>query len=329
MKKILVVLTSIALLGCASQKSVIKSQKIESGEYSVTVEQMSFESREIAKGSVETRNEGNVSILLPGNYDTSGKDYAVVYYLNGHSGNNREFERAQAAYINYNRENPDRELIVVAVNGYGPYRGSFYADSKITGNWESYFLKEVMPRVEKEYRIKREKESRGLAGFSMGGSCTLNIALKRSDLFGAIYALSPGVISGLDQLEIAVKDWKAYTDDFRKGYTCAYAEEELDYPQFDNTSEDKALINKWLIGYGSYQQRVEEYLKGRERINRIMIVYGFYDYYSWIPEGSRWLYEHMSGLELPVELYKHDGGHDFNSNIVEESMLPFFGEALQ
>jgi len=59
-----------------------------------------------------------------------------------------------------------------------------------------------------------------------------------------------------------------------------------------------------------------------------MIAYGFYDYFSWIPEGSQWLYEHMNDLGLPVDFYKHLGGHDFNSNIVENSMLPFFGEAL-
>jgi len=73
-KRFLILLMSIALFSCASQKSVIKSERIQTGEYNITVEQMFFESREIDKGSIEPGTDGAVTILLPGSYDTSGKD---------------------------------------------------------------------------------------------------------------------------------------------------------------------------------------------------------------------------------------------------------------
>jgi S-formylglutathione hydrolase FrmB len=64
----------------------------------------------------------------------------------------------------------------------------------ITGQWryEDFFFQELMPFVEKKYRIKGEKRYRAVAGLSMGGFGSFLYALHRPDLFSSACPLSAG-----------------------------------------------------------------------------------------------------------------------------------------
>jgi S-formylglutathione hydrolase FrmB len=64
----------------------------------------------------------------------------------------------------------------------------------ITGEWryEDFFFQELMPFVEKKYRIKTEKRYRAVAGLSMGGHGSFLYALHRPDLFSSACPLSAG-----------------------------------------------------------------------------------------------------------------------------------------
>ncbi len=50
-----------------------------------------------------------------------------------------------------------------------------------------------MPYVEKNYRVKSERESRALAGLSMGGAQTLNIGIPKLEKFAYLGVFSSGV----------------------------------------------------------------------------------------------------------------------------------------
>ena len=62
-------------------------------------------------------------------------------------------------------------------------------------NYEDFFIKEFMPYVEQKYRIKAEKQFRGICGLSMGGYGTLIYSLKYPQLFAAAAPLSAGVFT--------------------------------------------------------------------------------------------------------------------------------------
>jgi enterochelin esterase-like enzyme len=64
----------------------------------------------------------------------------------------------------------------------------------LSGKWlyEDFFFDELMPYVEKEYRIKGQKRYRAVAGLSMGGGGTYWYALHRPDLFSCACPLSAG-----------------------------------------------------------------------------------------------------------------------------------------
>src|SRR5206468_4524120 len=60
----------------------------------------------------------------------------------------------------------------------------------------SDFVTDLMPYVEKNYRVLTERQSRAIAGLSMGGSQTLNIAIPNLEKFAYIGVFSSGILSG-------------------------------------------------------------------------------------------------------------------------------------
>jgi len=58
------------------------------------------------------------------------------------------------------------------------------------------FMSDLMPYVEKNYRVLTDRQSRAIAGLSMGGNQTLNIAIPHLEKFAYIGVFSSGIISG-------------------------------------------------------------------------------------------------------------------------------------
>jgi enterochelin esterase family protein len=65
------------------------------------------------------------------------------------------------------------------------------------------FVDDLMPYVEKNYRVQTERANRAIAGLSMGGSQTLNIAVPHLDRFAYVGVFSSGVLSGAARGESA------------------------------------------------------------------------------------------------------------------------------
>ncbi len=55
------------------------------------------------------------------------------------------------------------------------------------------FLNDVMPHIEKNYRVSADRKSRALAGLSMGGAQTLNIGIPHLEKFAYLGVYSSGV----------------------------------------------------------------------------------------------------------------------------------------
>jgi len=70
--------------------------------------------------------------------------------------------------------------------------------------YEDFFFQEFLPYIESHYRIRAEKQYRGIAGLSMGGNGSLVYSLKHPDKFAACAAYSVGVFT--DEEIIAYND---------------------------------------------------------------------------------------------------------------------------
>jgi len=57
-------------------------------------------------------------------------------------------------------------------------------------NYEDFFFKELIPEIEKNFRVKSEKQFRAIAGLSMGGGGTFMYALHRPKMFASACPLS-------------------------------------------------------------------------------------------------------------------------------------------
>jgi enterochelin esterase-like enzyme len=58
------------------------------------------------------------------------------------------------------------------------------------------FVTDLMPFVEKTYRVLTDRNSRAIAGLSMGGSQTLNIAIPNLEKFAYVGVFSSGILGG-------------------------------------------------------------------------------------------------------------------------------------
>jgi len=63
---------------------------------------------------------------------------------------------------------------------------TFYANSPVTGNAEDALVEDLVAHVDETYRTIPEASARGLSGFSMGGSGTINVGLRHPDVFCAL-----------------------------------------------------------------------------------------------------------------------------------------------
>jgi len=133
------------------------------------------------------------TVYLPYDYETSSRTYPVVYLLHGYTDDNTGW--LQFGEINRYADKAIAEgiippMIIVMPNGDSSWYINSYDGKE---NYEDFFVKEFMPTVEKEYRIKAEKKYRGVAGLSMGGYGTLILSLKHPELFSAAAPLSAAV----------------------------------------------------------------------------------------------------------------------------------------
>ena len=137
-----------------------------------------------------------VSIYLPPSYLTErNRRFPVVYLLHGYTGSDLGYfgPTGRQLHVIADRvftSGAAREMILVMPNAMNAYGGSMYGNSVTTGDWEGYIAEDLVAYMDKNYRTIPTREARGLGGHSMGGYGTLRIAMKRPDVFSAIYALS-------------------------------------------------------------------------------------------------------------------------------------------
>ena len=142
--------------------------------------------------------EQPVYVYLPRGYEGSTKRYPTLYLLHGFTSNssvwiNGQYQgmALQTLMDDFIKSGKVREMIVVSANGANAYKGSFYTNSTVTGNWEDFIVRDLVNYVDSNYRTMPRAESRGIAGHSMGGYGSVMIGMKHPEIFSAVYALSP------------------------------------------------------------------------------------------------------------------------------------------
>ena len=138
--------------------------------------------------------ERKYAIYLPPDYESSTRSYPVLYLLHGGGDDQTgwvQFGEVMNITDKAIMEGKATPMIIVMPDANTTRRG--YSNNA-TGTWlyEDFFFKELMPFVEKKYRIKADKRFRAIAGLSMGGDGSFTYALHHPELFSSACPLSAG-----------------------------------------------------------------------------------------------------------------------------------------
>jgi enterochelin esterase-like enzyme len=137
-------------------------------------------------------------IYTPPGYSKK-KNYPVLYLLHGIGGDEKEWLNGghpQVILDNLYADNKIQPMIVVMPNGRAMKddraTGNIMAPDKVQAfaTFEQDLLKDLIPYIEKTFPVIKDRESRAIAGLSMGGGQSLNFGLGNLDKFAWIGGFS-------------------------------------------------------------------------------------------------------------------------------------------
>ena len=159
---------------------------------------------DIERGKVETIEYDSTTVgakrkarvYTPPGY-TSDQKYPVLYLLHGIGGDENEWGRGgapDAILDNLYADKKAAPMIVVMPNGRAATdvtaRDPIPRQSPAFAAFEKDLLSDLIPFIEKTYAVKGDRESRALAGLSMGGGQSLNFGLGNLDTFAWVGGFS-------------------------------------------------------------------------------------------------------------------------------------------
>ncbi len=150
-----------------------------------------------------------MSVYTPPGYENSNEKYPVLYLLHGAGGN--EDSWASLGRANYILDNliatgKAKPMIVVMTNG-NSWSAAAPGETPVGENterpgdrgmsnrngFENSLVNDVIPFIEKNYRVLTDKNNRAIAGLSMGGMHTQTITNSNPEIFSYIGVMSAGL----------------------------------------------------------------------------------------------------------------------------------------
>jgi S-formylglutathione hydrolase FrmB len=172
-------------------------------------------SRELRSSSLVPNRIGTdplrkMMVYLPGGYDGSTRRYPVIYFLaNAPDGYRDLFDQkgAQQLFDAAIASGSIGPFLLVSVDTNTPNGASWCTNSSVTGNWEDFLVRELVPYMDEHFRTLADRNSRGLLGDRMGGYGAIRLGMRHPEVFGSVYAMHPvGTGTGL-QVMYARPNW--------------------------------------------------------------------------------------------------------------------------
>ena len=151
--------------------------------------------------------ERRVHVYLPPNFESMQGKLPVLYLL--HGGGDNDISWTSAGKINLILDNlyangKLKDMIVVMPSGHvpGAPRRMMQPPGPDEDAFTKDFINDLVPFVQKTYPVSARREDTAIAGFSMGGVQTLNLALFHPEKFGYVFPMSTGYFpAGIEQIE--------------------------------------------------------------------------------------------------------------------------------
>jgi enterochelin esterase-like enzyme len=164
-----------------------------------------FDTRDVPHGAVSEVTYKSTTlgrfrrmhIYTPPGYEASRDRYPVFYLLHGAGDNDNSWSTVgRAGFIldNLIAARKARPMIVVMPAGHAARATDSVIGQAATEQFVNDFVTDVMPYVEKQYRVITDRGNTAIAGLSMGGGQTLQVAIPRLERFGYVGVFSSGLL---------------------------------------------------------------------------------------------------------------------------------------
>jgi enterochelin esterase family protein len=164
---------------------------------------MFYDVKPVPHGKVEIRYYPSKStgttrrafVYTPPTYERSTNKLPVLYLLHGADGDETvwtQFGRANLIVDNLIAERKAAPVVIVMPFAYAYPWHAGVAGDKQRADFERDLLTDLIPFVQANYRVGTDRESRALAGLSMGGSLTLAIGPRHLETFSRLAVFSSG-----------------------------------------------------------------------------------------------------------------------------------------
>lgn len=170
-----------------------------------------FEVQDVPHGEVRTvyyyskvdESWRPLMVYTPAGYNEGKKAYPVVYIQHGGGEDHRGWmEQGRTAQImdNLIAQGKAVPMIVVSSNSNVQNRnGGFGGGYSWQGmqTFRSEMIDNIIPFVEKTYRVKKDRKNRAMCGLSMGGGQSFYIGLRDPEVFANVGVFSTGMFGGI------------------------------------------------------------------------------------------------------------------------------------
>lgn len=142
------------------------------------------------------------TVYTPPGYDSdSQRRYPVLYLFHGANADETAWYRLGRANLildNLLAAGKTKPFIIVMPFGYGVAPGAPAPPGRNTEVFGKDLIEDVIPVVEKIYRVLNDRDHRAIVGLSMGGGQALNIGLNHLQLFSHVGGFSSGLGTASD-----------------------------------------------------------------------------------------------------------------------------------
>jgi enterochelin esterase-like enzyme len=298
--------------------------------------------------ALESNLEGDavdrdVIVFLPPSYEKEkSRRYPVVYALHGFFIGAQEW--TGEIHVPQTIEGAfalgTKEMIVVLPDSKTLHGGSMYSSSVTTGDFEQFIALDVVSYIDAHYRTIPERQSRGLAGHSMGGYGTTRIGMKHADVFGSLYIMSPGGLSPrpVNAEAAALLEGVKTREDLAKvpfsargqlAAAAAWSPNPKKPPLFLDLPTEAGqqrpdVLAKWTAN--AALAFIDQYIGNLRRFNGISIDVGDEDR---LREDSGKLHDALDEYGIPNRFEVYPGTHTSKvADRFQSHVLPFFSQRL-
>ncbi|MEW4486918.1 alpha/beta hydrolase-fold protein [Thalassoglobus sp. JC818] len=182
-------------------------------------------------------------VYTPPGYERGSDDqFPVFYLLHGATDSDDSWTsvgRASFILDNLIASGHAAPMIVVMPNGHTG-RFQFGRDGLRMDEFTKDFEDDIVPFVESHYRVKSGPDNRAIAGLSMGGAQTLNIAIRNLEGYGYVGVFSSGVF-GIANQRPGQDSGPSWEEQYLEALDNASAKESLQLVWFATGKEDFLL----------------------------------------------------------------------------------------